>query len=674
MHSFRCPILFLVSFFWSAVQVQAQTFPAGELCGCPEVSQRDTVWVTDNDGAGVGSATWTCDHLYVLTEQVFVNAADTLIMEPGTVVLGMAGEGRSELDVPVNFGVGSVRDVTYDVYPGALVVSRGAYLDAQGTASCPIQMSFLGDPMDGSVGLDVTGQWGGLALCGAGQTNTLHLDLSFFGAPFFTTGVGTGEDRIEGIVDLSGQDREVYGSNEDPTGSSGVLRHMSIRHGSTNLGWTQFGNGNETDLLQLGACGSGTVVEYIELLSSADDGLHILGGMVEVRHIVSAFHAEDAFESDQGWQGSAQYLLGIQDTTLAQATNPPGPSFVYDAEGDDVQDNNMDPSSEPYCLPAMANFTFITNGAPQAASYHSLPGGDWVNSVVHGVSDAGVEIQHYLTCDGFNAMLASQYGFLSLRNWRIWGDASQGGDVLRGRYQGNYGAQAALEGWLTDSTNVIEQVLVDGSFELSNGAVVDGLDPRASSTGTVNPYYVPTDERLEPAVFHGALDPEAPMWFEGWSTLAGMGLVASSSEEEGNGEGCTYAMACNFDSAATQDDGSCEFTSCAGCTYVWACNYDASAMLDDGSCERETCGGCTFVLACNYDPEATQDDGSCTYEECSGCTFPDASNFDPAALIDDGSCELELVEPCTGDLNGDGVVSTLDLLDFLSAYGSTCGE
>ena len=125
MHSFRCPILFLASFFWSAVQVQAQTFPAGELCGCPEVSQRDTVWVTDNDGAGVGSATWTCDHLYVLTEQVFVNAADTLTMEPGTVVLGMAGEGRSELDVPVNFGVGSVRDVTYDVYPGALVVSRG---------------------------------------------------------------------------------------------------------------------------------------------------------------------------------------------------------------------------------------------------------------------------------------------------------------------------------------------------------------------------------------------------------------------------------------------------------------------------------------------------------------------------------------------------------------------
>ena len=97
-------------------------------------------------------------------------------------------------------------------------------------------------------------------------------------------------------------------------------------------------------------------------------------------------------------------------------------------------------------------------------------------------------------------------------------------------------------------------------------------------------------------------------------------------------------------------------------------------MLDDGSCERESCGGCTFVLACNYNPDALQDDGSCTYEECSGCTWSEALNYDPAALIDDGSCELDLEEPCYGDLNGDGVVSTLDLLDFLTVYGEVCSE
>ena len=80
------------------------------------------------------------------------------------------------------------------------------------------------------------------------------------------------------------------------------------------------------------------------------------------------------------------------------------------------------------------------------------------------------------------------------------------------------------------------------------------------------------------------------------------------------------------------------------------------------------------MLACNYDPAATQDDGSCTYEECQGCTYPGSTNYDPSALIDDFSCEIAVAETCYGDLNGDGVVSTLDLLDFLSVYGSACED
>ena len=121
--------------FWAyallgSASVFAQGLPAGEACGCPAVSSRDTVFVSDNNGAGVGTQHWTCDHLYVLTEQVFVNPGDTLTIDPGTVVLGAAGEGRSEVDVTVNFGVGSVRDVTYSSYPGALVVARSGFLDA----------------------------------------------------------------------------------------------------------------------------------------------------------------------------------------------------------------------------------------------------------------------------------------------------------------------------------------------------------------------------------------------------------------------------------------------------------------------------------------------------------------------------------------------------------------
>ena len=50
-----------------------------------------------------------------------------------------------------------------------------------------------------------------------------------------------------------------------------------------------------------------------------------------------------------------------------------------------------------------------------------------------------------------------------------------------------------------------------------------------------------------------------------------------------------------------------------------------------------TCG-CMEELACNFDPEATDENGSCEYLTCAGCTDVNACDFDPAMTIDDGSC------------------------------------
>ena len=47
-----------------------------------------------------------------------------------------------------------------------------------------------------------------------------------------------------------------------------------------------------------------------------------------------------------------------------------------------------------------------------------------------------------------------------------------------------------------------------------------------------------------------------------------------------------------------------------GCTDPMACNYDPAAINDNGSCNYD-CYGCMDATACNYDPDATQDDGSC---------------------------------------------------------------
>ena len=63
---------------------------------------------------------------------------------------------------------------------------------------------------------------------------------------------------------------------------------------------------------------------------------------------------------------------------------------------------------------------------------------------------------------------------------------------------------------------------------------------------------------------------------------------------------------------------------------------------------------------------------SCVFDGCSGCTYPDADNYDQTAVTDDGSCSFNIANPCPADLNGDGSVSTADLLEFLTAFGQIC--
>ena len=58
--------------------------------------------------------------------------------------------------------------------------------------------------------------------------------------------------------------------------------------------------------------------------------------------------------------------------------------------------------------------------------------------------------------------------------------------------------------------------------------------------------------------------------------------------------GCMDELACNYDSSADNEDGSCDYETCYGCMAVWSCNYDPNVIYDDGSCEHESCLGCTY--------------------------------------------------------------------------------
>jgi hypothetical protein len=85
--------------------------------------------------------------------------------------------------------------------------------------------------------------------------------------------------------------------------------------------------------------------------------------------------------------------------------------------------------------------------------------------------------------------------------------------------------------------------------------------------------------------------------------------------------GCTdpEAAPCNYDAAADYEDGSCTYADCAG-TCGGTGYDDPTCGCVPSEADAGSCLGCTDATACNYDSEATFDDGSCFDDPCQ-CTY-----------------------------------------------------
>jgi len=191
-------------------------------------------------------------------------------------------------------------------------------------------------------------------------------------------------------------------------------------------------------------------------------------------------------------------------------------------------------------------------------------------------------------------------------------------------------------------------------------------------TGSVLAYVsASSNYRLEKDSLNlGGLDVSASPSFNVKSTLGEItsGLLAGSNYNASTGyrymeaetgtapvvvtvRGCTDPKANNYNSSATQDDGSCTYTTVSGgirgCIDYRANNFNPNATVDDGSCTYTTIPtvwGCTDPVATNYNPLANRNNGSCSYPpnvdgSVYGCLDSRARNFNPLATRDNGSCE-----------------------------------
>ncbi len=128
--------------------------------------------------------------------------------------------------------------------------------------------------------------------------------------------------------------------------------------------------------------------------------------------------------------------------------------------------------------------------------------------------------------------------------------------------------------------------------------------------------------------------------------------------------GCTDPEACNYDSTASNDDGSCDY-SCQGCTDSTACNYDPDAIIDDGSCVTNAIGLDFALLTDLYPTETTwnitNESGSIVLE---GGPYADAETNYTSAVCAVPGCYTLTVNDSYGDgMQFNGVVGNYTLTD-----------
>ncbi|MEO0594425.1 MAG: hypothetical protein AAFZ38_12680, partial [Myxococcota bacterium] len=171
----------------------------------------------------------------------------------------------------------------------SLVLTRGSTIDVNGTDGLPVIMAAVTLSDDGTIDdpdvgdLSGRGEWGGLVISGQGIANTGSLDnpsaATAAGAPRFFGGDNNSED-------------------------SGSLRFTIIAEAGL-----EYDGGGRASGLALETVGSGTEIDFVQVVGSDGDCTTILGGAVSVAHLVCVGAAEDSLEIGLGYQGDIQFAL-----------------------------------------------------------------------------------------------------------------------------------------------------------------------------------------------------------------------------------------------------------------------------------------------------------------------------------------------------------------------------
>ncbi len=250
----------------------------------PRISDQDSGTANPVTGANMGAFEWvsqeqndiatklltgditsdttlTADTLWGINGEVNVKNGATLTIEPGTTLYGVTGSSF-------------------------MAINRGAKIIADGTREEPIVFTSAQDIAGQNTG-DEQGQWGGLTLLGYAQNNK-------------------GERTYEAGTQLYGPVEN--GNMGDPNDNSGILRYVVVKYSGYEVEKDKELNG-----ISLASVGSGTVIENVASIGSADDGIEFWGGNVDVNGLYVYNAGDDSLDTDQGYVGTLENVYAEQN-------------------------------------------------------------------------------------------------------------------------------------------------------------------------------------------------------------------------------------------------------------------------------------------------------------------------------------------------------------------------
>jgi len=405
--------------------------PGGGFEATREVDDEIHVLVKGTFTAGLN---WTSDRDYFLDGYVFIgdgteDGSNLLTIEGGTTIYGLMG-----------------------VLPASLVISQYSQINADGNAANPIVFTSTKWPGAPPAwpGTRSHGDWGGIVINGLAPVNR------------------------EGDQIMAGP----YGGDAQDD-NSGFLTYVRIEFCGGDIPSMNLA----THGLALHGVGYGTTIDHVQVHCSANRGVGVEGGNVDLRHIVVTGNYLNGLSWGGGWQGSAQYVI---------AQKYPGLGTWSEIGGSSNSDDN---NAEPRSNPTIANLTVVGNGVSSGFFFAAGTDAKIVNAIVENVNIGSDEITA---------------GIGDARDITYWGVNVDGANMAEATDWGPID-----DGCADGPSNLVgadAQLIGDGdqySFDMVPSAAPDFASPQATGLDSNGDGYI------------GAISPGEPNpWTDGWITTA----------------------------------------------------------------------------------------------------------------------------------------------------------